>query len=157
MQIPWRAAENMHWQMGEIDMAQRANVSVFHLAGQQPSYGGAMAERVPGTSPPSGSGVPISMSYSQTHNRSHPFVWLPQPRQLTPARSRMHDSDRSSSPNIPLSRRRANSNTTMPTPASSSGNLLPPPGEVVSHSTPSPHYGLPPLTFRQNNKDDKRP
>ncbi|KAI7305450.1 hypothetical protein KC315_g14667 [Hortaea werneckii] len=33
MQLPWRAAEAMHWQIGEVEMAQRANVPVFHLAG----------------------------------------------------------------------------------------------------------------------------
>lgn len=32
MQLPWRAAEAMHWQIGEIEMASRANVPVFHLA-----------------------------------------------------------------------------------------------------------------------------
>jgi len=34
MQLPWRAAEAMHWQIGEVEMASRANVPVFHLAGQ---------------------------------------------------------------------------------------------------------------------------
>ena len=32
MQLPWRAAEAMHWQIGEVEMASRANVPVFHLA-----------------------------------------------------------------------------------------------------------------------------
>jgi len=32
--LPWRAAEAMHWQIGEPEMASRANVPVFHLAGQ---------------------------------------------------------------------------------------------------------------------------
>ncbi|KAK8200672.1 hypothetical protein M8818_005987 [Zalaria obscura] len=35
MALPWRAAEAMHWQIGEIEMANRANVPVFHLAGHQ--------------------------------------------------------------------------------------------------------------------------
>lgn len=35
MALPWRAAEAMHWQIGEVEMANRANVPVFHLAGQQ--------------------------------------------------------------------------------------------------------------------------
>ena len=34
MALPWRAAEAMHWQIGEVEMANRANVPVFHLAGQ---------------------------------------------------------------------------------------------------------------------------
>ncbi|KAK3055065.1 hypothetical protein LTR09_004225 [Extremus antarcticus] len=53
MQLPWRAAEAMHWQLGEEDMARRANVSVFHLAGQaQPSHSNGMSDRVPSVSPP---------------------------------------------------------------------------------------------------------
>ena len=30
--IPWRAAEAMHWQLGEADMARRAGVTPFSLA-----------------------------------------------------------------------------------------------------------------------------
>ena len=32
MAIPWRAAEAMHWQMGEGEMARRAGVTPFSLA-----------------------------------------------------------------------------------------------------------------------------
>ena len=31
MQVPWRAAEAMHWQLGEMDMARRAGVVPFSL------------------------------------------------------------------------------------------------------------------------------
>lgn len=31
MEIPWRAAEAMHWQMGENEMARRAGVTPFTL------------------------------------------------------------------------------------------------------------------------------
>jgi len=31
MAIPWRAAEAMHWQMGEVEMARRAGVTPFTL------------------------------------------------------------------------------------------------------------------------------
>ena len=31
MQVPWRAAEAMHWQLGEADMARRAGVIPFSL------------------------------------------------------------------------------------------------------------------------------
>ena len=34
MTIPWRAAEAMHWQMGEQDMARRAGVVPFSLNSQ---------------------------------------------------------------------------------------------------------------------------
>ena len=77
--IPWRAAENMHWQMGEVDMAQRAHVFVFHLAGQQSSRGGAMLDRVTSTSPPSDRNMLPAMSWSHTHNHSLPQV--PSPNQ----------------------------------------------------------------------------
>lgn len=30
--VPWRAAEAMHWQLGEVDMARRAGVIPFSLA-----------------------------------------------------------------------------------------------------------------------------
>src|SRR3569833_1533216 len=33
MQVPWRAAEAMHWQIGESDMARRAGVVPFSLSG----------------------------------------------------------------------------------------------------------------------------
>jgi hypothetical protein len=33
MALLWRAAETMHWQIGKVEMASRANVPVFHLAG----------------------------------------------------------------------------------------------------------------------------
>ncbi len=32
MQVPWRAAEAMHWQLGESDMARRAGVVPFSLS-----------------------------------------------------------------------------------------------------------------------------
>jgi hypothetical protein len=32
MAVPWRAAEAMHWRLGEKDMARRAGVTPFHLA-----------------------------------------------------------------------------------------------------------------------------
>ncbi|KAI0406296.1 hypothetical protein F4802DRAFT_109602 [Xylaria palmicola] len=34
MAIPWRAAEAMHWQLGEQDMARRAGVTPFSLSAQ---------------------------------------------------------------------------------------------------------------------------
>ena len=145
MQIPWRAAENMHWQMGEIDMAQRANVPVFHLAGQQSSRGGAMPDRFPSTSPPSGGNMLPAMPYSHTHNHSLPQVPLPPQQQISPANSRIHRSSSTSPNGGPPLRQRADSATSVPTMASSTSNLLPPLGEIVSHSTPPAHYRLPPV------------
>ena len=55
--IPWRAAEAMHWQLGEADMARRAGVTPFSLAS------GSSAMSGPGSGPalgpgPSGIGPP---------------------------------------------------------------------------------------------------
>ena len=44
--IPWRAAEAMHWQLGEVDMARRAGVVPFSLAANS-SSGGLAAGSVP--------------------------------------------------------------------------------------------------------------
>jgi hypothetical protein len=140
MQIPWRAAENMHWQMGEVEMASRANVPIFHLAGQGPSRGGAIPDRAPSTSPPSGNGLPPSMSYSNTHNHG-----LPQGQSISPAYARMRRSNSGSSPNGQPLRRRADSATSVPTIATANNNILPPLGEMVSHSTPPSRYTLPPV------------
>jgi hypothetical protein len=35
MTLPWRAAEAMHWQMGELEMARRAGVTAFSLSNNQ--------------------------------------------------------------------------------------------------------------------------
>lgn len=43
MGIPWRAAEAMHWQLGEQDMAQRANTPVFQLNSPSTSASAAPA------------------------------------------------------------------------------------------------------------------
>lgn len=49
LQVPWRAAEAMHWQLGESDMARRAGVVPFSLAsGNVESASRAAAPR-PGT------------------------------------------------------------------------------------------------------------
>ena len=140
MQIPWRAAENMHWQMGEAEMASRANVPIFHLAGQGPSRGGAMSDRPPSMSPPSGNGMPALMSYSNTHNHS-----LPQSQTISPAYSRMRRSNSASSPNGQPLRRRADSATSVPSNGPTHSNILPPLGEVVNHSMPPSRYTLPPF------------
>ncbi|KAH6848362.1 hypothetical protein B0I37DRAFT_162463 [Chaetomium sp. MPI-CAGE-AT-0009] len=46
MQVPWRAAEAMHWQLGEAEMARRAGVVPFSLnvASNEPQ--GSMAQRI---------------------------------------------------------------------------------------------------------------
>ncbi|TRX97537.1 hypothetical protein FHL15_001815 [Xylaria flabelliformis] len=47
MAIPWRAAEAMHWQLGEQDMARRAGVTPFSLSAQtlETTHGSSRASR----------------------------------------------------------------------------------------------------------------
>ncbi|KAG9625188.1 hypothetical protein KCU64_g19412, partial [Aureobasidium melanogenum] len=113
MALPWRAAEAMHWQIGEVEMASRANVPVFHLAGsasQSQSQSQTNASRAQhyysassSTSASAGPGEPRSNSTSpttsthghypppytfaqQTHNHTLPQMVQPQP--LSPGSSR---------------------------------------------------------------------
>ncbi|KAK3672914.1 hypothetical protein LTR78_007267 [Recurvomyces mirabilis] len=124
MQLPWRAAEAMHWQIGEVEMAQRANVPVFHLAsGAQPT-----SQPTPATeprisrSPPSNTLPAPSATYTQSHSHaySHPPPQLPRPVQqpMFPAQARLRRNSDDSLPNTSSSiRHRADSARSMP-PAS---------------------------------------
>lgn len=147
MQLPWRAAEAMHWQIGEVEMAQRANVPVFHLAGQSSSQGGVLIERVSSTSPPSAVSPPSSLSYSHTHNHSLPQISMAQPpHSVSPVQSRLRRNSSGSSPvdHPPPLRRRADSARSVPTASSAHRTLLPPLGELTG--MPQPHrYTLPPV------------
>ena len=75
MALPWRAAEAMHWQIGEVEMAQRANVPVFHLAGQQNANttpGAGMPDSRSSTSPGSVASGPAHVHVqNHIHNHSH--------------------------------------------------------------------------------------
>lgn len=146
MQLPWRAAENMHWQIGEVEMAQRANVPVFHAAGQNPI--GAL-ERTPSTSPPVAT-APLqqAVQYTHTHNHSLPHIPMSQTQPPSPVDTRPRRSSGGSSPNgHPASlRRRADSARAVPTLATRSVNrpLLPPVGELAGQHLPV-RYSLPPV------------
>ena len=61
--IPWRAAEAMHWQLGEVDIARRAGVTPFSLT-QGSSSGASSAMPVSGSMPgrPPGPGYQIGSS-----------------------------------------------------------------------------------------------
>jgi hypothetical protein len=91
MALPWRAAEAMHWQIGEVEMASRANVPVFHLAGsasQSQSHSQSNTSRAQhyystssSTSASVGTGEPRSNSTSPTSAHSHyqlPYSFTPQ-------------------------------------------------------------------------------
>lgn len=149
MQLPWRAAEAMHWQIGEVEMAQRANVSVFHLAGQQSSQVGASLERAESISPLSATGsastLPFPQGYPSVHNHSLPQISLAQAHPLSPAETRLRSNSNSSvsPPNMPQQlRRRADSVQTMST--ASNRMQLPPMGEL-GRSSPPLRYTLPPV------------
>lgn len=56
LNVPWRAAEAMHWQLGEQEMARRAGVTPFSLSsvsldppqkGRRASAGSSRARREP--------------------------------------------------------------------------------------------------------------
>ena len=86
MALPWRAAEAMHWQIGEVEMASRANVPVFHLAGsasQSQSQSQTNASRAQhyysassSTSASAGPGEPRSNTTSPTTS-THGHYQLP--------------------------------------------------------------------------------
>jgi hypothetical protein len=95
MQCPWRAAEAMHWQLGEHEMANRANVSVFHLAasnsgggsGGHPrnsssAYSSGHSDRALSVSPPMALGMvhggPAYVhGHAHTHNHGLPQIAMP--------------------------------------------------------------------------------
>ncbi|KAK4631322.1 hypothetical protein CLAFUW4_03687 [Fulvia fulva] len=143
MQLPWRAAEAMHWQIGEIEMAQRANVPVFHLAGQQGASDRPGSDERQSTSP-SGSGAPpMGMSYTHTHTHNHSLPQIPHglAHPISPEQQRLRRN--SSSPNTAPPRRRADSARSMPNPASRTP--LPPLLDVTGPPSAQPRYNLPPV------------
>ena len=70
MGIPWRAAEAMHWQLGEHDMAQRANAPIFHLS----SSFAAVSQPSSGNSP-----LPLSTMSTTGHLQLPTLSALPGP------------------------------------------------------------------------------
>lgn len=144
MAIPWRAAEAMHWQLGEVEMASRANVSVFHLAGQQNSQSVTPAHTA-SVSPP----VTQAVAYSHTHNHSLPQMPTIERPAVSAAHSRLRRNSVSSSASGPSPlRRRADSARSVP-PAGSSSRTLPPVGEIVGPARS--RYTLPPVITSSNS------
>ena len=138
MQLPWRAAEAMHWQIGEAEMAQRANVPVFHLAGQQSSSASGVPERAESLSPSSASGHPPLLPYPPLHNHTLPQIPISHSQPLSPVETRLRSNSNSSvSPptgHQPLRRR-----------ADSARPLLPSVGELTGAAAPPFAYSLPPV------------
>ncbi|KAK4550674.1 hypothetical protein LTR36_000253 [Oleoguttula mirabilis] len=159
MQLPWRAAEAMHWQIGEVEMAQRANVPVFHLAGQgsAASQVSTMYEgRANSTSPPSVAGPPTTISYSHTHNHSLPQIAPPLPQPISPVEARLRRNSAGSSPSGPSSiRHRADSARSAPTAMAQPRTLLPPLGDLTGLPSQT-RYTLPPVVTSPDIKRESR-
>lgn len=150
MQLPWRAAEAMHWQIGEVEMAQRANVPVFHLAGQHDrSHGSIESEARASTSPTASSQAPPGgMPLSNTHNHGLPQIAQSLGQPLSPIQARLRRNSSEPSPPGPGPiRRRADSAHSVPSASTPlSRTPLPPLINVTSSQAPAPfRYTLPPV------------
>lgn len=151
MALPWRAAEAMHWQIGEVEMAQRANVPVFHLAGYEAKESAAPSSlNRSSTSPRSLTGVPeLPGAYPRaTHSHALPQLAQPLPPPMAPDSLRLpHERGTGSPMDESLSsllRHRADSARSVPTSSAAPMRTpaLPPLGEIV---TPQARYPLPPV------------
>ncbi|KXL46856.1 hypothetical protein M433DRAFT_8474 [Acidomyces richmondensis BFW] len=160
MQLPWRAAEAMHWQIGEVEMAQRANVPVFHLMGQ----GGASSQsgatlgdvRPRSNSPPTGTGPHPLMLYTHTHNHSLPQIPQPLPHPISPIQTRARRNSSGTSPSTSSLRHRADSARSVPASAiPPTRTILPPLGEVTGPPSQT-RYILPPVMTPPEIKAERR-
>jgi hypothetical protein len=148
--LPWRAVEAMHWQLGEHDIAKRANVPVFHLAGQSTSSSGAVTDDLGSTSPASLSGS-IGRSpmgpYPYTHNHPLPQLGQAYPPPISPDQLRMIRSDGggSSPADVALSRHRADSGRFGPGPTSASSHRVPTLPPLIGIPVTQAKYTLPPV------------
>lgn len=114
--MPWRAAEDMHWQMGRNELAQRAGVQPFHAAPEA-------------TSAVTAAGVPITTSFAPS-SAYQPQVYStsPQSYQAAPPYS-------SNSHQQPF--------YTYPPPAQ---HVQYPPPASYSHPPASQHQSMPPTS-----------
>jgi hypothetical protein len=78
MQIPWRAAEAMHWQLGETDMARRAGVVPFSLNSGTSDASSLMNQRQPQHGSMRGPSHAHSYSHGGTHSPFTPVASAPQ-------------------------------------------------------------------------------
>jgi hypothetical protein len=144
MQLPWRAAEAMHWQIGEVEMAQRANVPVFHLAGQSNTLPQSANLSEGRATSPSASGIPSGpVAYTHTHNHSLPQLPQPLPQPISPVQARLRRNSSDTSPGGSI-RHRADSARSVATSAAGTRTLLPPLGDVTGVPSQT-KYTLPPV------------
>ena len=116
MAIPWRAAEAMHWQMGEHEMARRAGVTPFTLTNPNHNSISRLSNRPP-TSRPRGNSGPSPGGQQ-----------LPSLAELTaglPAYSHPH-----SAPGYPYPDRTPGTPYSTGLPYPSRQSLTPPPGSL---------------------------
>ncbi|KAF2205402.1 hypothetical protein GQ43DRAFT_15324 [Delitschia confertaspora ATCC 74209] len=154
MQIPWRAAESMHWQLGEQDMSARANAPVFQL---HPSATGM-------STPQQMSAVPAqTTSHGFTPANANQFVPnlqppppqpQPQPHQQTqgPVQTYQHRTATNPSQgrrrNSSLSRRRGENTRTRPSaPPQAEPPLQPQPLQPASDNRGLPNEAKTVPTF----------
>jgi len=111
MAIPWRAAEAMHWQMGEHEMARRAGVTPFTLTNANNNSVSRLNNRPPTSRPredcrsgnqqlpslaeltaglPAYSHPPPSYPYPDRTPGTPYSSTLPYPRSLTPPPGSLH-------------------------------------------------------------------
>ena len=117
MAVPWRAAEAMHWQLGEADMARRAGVVPFSLSS------------VALDTPPPGSRS--SPTRSHAHSQSHSSIISGTgsssgSRYSRPTTSHSHSSSRGSGSNVgrTIAARRESTPRSVPPPSPSDGLAL---------------------------------
>ena len=162
MGMPWRAIEAMHWQMGEHEIAHRANAPVFQLSSSSSSTTSVARSPTTPTAMPV-QPVPISArsgllteSHVHGHNRSHSqtagFVSdsIIQPHNQRHGRSHsrshsqnntQHPQDQGTAPSrsrrnsSTSSRRRANSSSVPPPPLRQ--HQLTPVSESESNNRPA--------------------
>ncbi|KAI1132126.1 hypothetical protein F5Y10DRAFT_5427 [Nemania abortiva] len=86
MAIPWRAAEAMHWQLGEQDMARRAGVTPFSLSAQtlEAAHGGRPSRHAHSSSQ---GGIPREVGPGRNYGRG---ATLPPTRPLVSRRDSIH-------------------------------------------------------------------
>ncbi|KAK3074307.1 hypothetical protein LTR53_003355 [Teratosphaeriaceae sp. CCFEE 6253] len=149
MQLPWRAAEAMHWQIGEVEMAQRANVPVFHLAGPVAASSAGPAGFVAAEA---GAGNPSprpSSSGAYAHTHTHTLPQLPPPYAhppISPEQARLRSNSNGALPSAAdSSRHRADSARSVPASSTMmTRTLLPPLGDLTGPPAPT-RYMLPPV------------
>lgn len=160
MQLPWRAAEAMHWQIGEVEMATRANVAVFHLSGQQQQQqqqaafaqgfvagSDARTSSTPPSSQYAVAGPPHAHSHTHTHNLPQlpPPMPPPLPQPVSPGDTRLCPTS-SSGLHTPAgpSRYRADSARSVAPVPSAMHTILPPLGNITRPPSQT-RYNLPPV------------